>query len=396
LKPERSFGVLCLTATSAWLLLTCSSPGSVPPDSGIPGTDASTSPDASSWPPDSGSSIDAGSSDAGQPDSGGGGGSDGGLGTLTVNMTLPTCPPGAARGAKCTSVTVSCPGLPDIGATIADVEPPGGAPRGTVVAHEGGTGIGYFNGNTGNPDAGFSESFTAANLRYVQVAWGSDWASTGTGIKAAACRPATAFRWIFDNIHGGIHTKAFCGTGSSGGTAALLYSITAYGLKDIWDYLALAAGPTPSRIDYGCDPSLYDGGSRDLCPLLTNAPWSYSYVGPGSSSIVQIANGWEGTKTCGAASPPQADIATWARDGLVSPGDDFTYPQTAMTFWYCVTAPNQSTGESTFYIEQVQPMNSPPPVNCYSGTCQGEEVFEDPSAFNAAVSDMTTLCMPNH
>jgi len=292
------------------------------------------------------------------------------------------------------TASVSCPGEPDLSVTIADLEP-AGAVKGTVVAHSGGSGTSFYNGNTGT-SSHFSQSLTAQGFRFVQVAWANDWASTGHGIKAAGCRPATLFRWIFDNIHGASRSNAFCGMGSSGGTAALLYSVAAYGLKDVWDYLQLAAGPTPSRLDYGCEPSLYSGGPRNLCPQLTNAPWQYDYVATGSSSIVNIANGWEGTSTCGKPSPPTADVATWASDGLVSAGDDLSYAQTSMSFWYCTSTPNMSTGQASFYIEQAQPMNSPAPVNCYSGSCQNEEVFQDSSAYTAAVNAMIANCVPNH
>jgi hypothetical protein len=292
------------------------------------------------------------------------------------------------------TATVSCAGEPDLDLTIADVEPTGTA-VGTVVAHDGGAGTGFYNGNT-TVAGGFSKALTAKHYRFVQLAWAGDWASTGMGIKKAGCRPATAFRWVFDHLHGGSQTAGFCGTGSSGGTAALLYSVAAYGLKDIWDHLQLAAGPTPARIDYGCDPTSYAGGARDLCPLLPNARWKYNYVATGSSSVVPIVDGWEGTTTCDSASPPASNVSTWASDSLVSPSDDLSYAQTTMSFWYCVSTPNMSTGQGSFYIEQAHPKNEPVAANCYSGVCQGEEVFEDTTAFAAAIDDMTTHCVPNH
>jgi hypothetical protein len=314
------------------------------------------------------------------------------LGTATVTQPSVACPAGAPAGATCKDLQISCPGVPDLDVLIADSEPTG-APLGTIVAHDGGAGTGLYNGNTGKPGVGFAQSMTAKGYRFVQVAWATDWASTGHGIKTAGCRPATLFRWIFDNVHGGSRTTGFCAMTASGGTAAALYSIAAYGLKDIWDYLQLAAGPTPARIDYGCEPSLYTGGTRDLCPLLTNAPWQYKLP---SSSILSIADGWEGTQSCGSASPPAADVATWANDSLISPTADLDYPQTTMTFWHCATTPNMSTGQSTFFIDQVHPKNDPVEVNCYSGTCQAEEVFEDSGAFDLAVQEMASNCVPNH
>jgi hypothetical protein len=80
---------------------------------------------------------------------------------------------------------------------------------------------------------------------------------------------------------------------------------------------------------------------------------------------------------------------------LLSPGDDLDYPQTSMSFWYCVLTPNMSTGQGAFFVNQVHPKNTPS-ANCYSGVCQIEEVFMDSSAFDAAVTEMTTSCVPNH
>jgi hypothetical protein len=372
------------------ILAACSSPADETATSNASDHGDAAAGDAAAATSDSGS-LDASTSDASTSDGGIATGLP--LGTLTVTNSMSTCPPHAAPGAACMTANVMCTGEPDIAVTIADVEPTG-TPIGTVVAHDGGTGTGYYNGNTGTANA-FSKSLTAKGYRYVQVAWAADWATTGKGIKQAGCRPATVFRWIFDNIHGGSKTAGFCGMGASGGTAAMLYSIASYGLKDVWDYLQLAAGPTPARIDYGCNPSSYTAGARNLCPQLTDAPWQYNHVATGSSSIVSIVNGWEGTSSCDNPSPPAADIATWSSDSLVSSSSDLNYPQTTMSFWYCVTDPNMSTGQGSFFVDQVHPKNSAE-VNCYAGSCQDEEVFQDTTAFDLAVTDMTNNCVPNH
>ena len=66
-----------------------------------------------------------------------------------------------------------------------------------------------------------------------------------------------------------------------------------------------------------------------------------------------------------------------------------------MTYWYCVTTPNMSTGQASFFIDAAHAKN-PAEVNCYTGTCTNEEVFEDTGAFDLAVQEMTTDCVPNH
>ncbi len=315
------------------------------------------------------------------------------LGTLSVTNPSVSCPPGVgAMGASCMSVTVSCPMAPDIDATIA-VALPAGTAKGTIVGHAGGAGTGWFAG--GPEGKGFGVAYPEAGFRFVQIAWQNDWASGTGSIKAAACRPATAFRWMFDHIHGGSTTTGFCGTGTSGGSAAMSYSLTAYGLSDVWDYMLLGAGPAPARIDYGCDPSLYTGPARDLCPELTNAP--YAYV-PG---VAKIADGWEGTMSCGLSGASSADIAKWASDSVAFPGADLTYPKTGMSFWFCTSMPNETTGQGSFLIDALKPKNVTPDVHCYGGPtspspCTNEYVFQDPKAQSAAVTEMTANCVANH
>ncbi len=365
------------------------------PDSSSPGEDRA-SPDASPGSADSASAADAGADGDARADDGAP--ADGGpaalpLGTLTVTAPTVTCTGNPGTGATCMSVSVSCPGTPDITATIAVVEPAGRAPIGTIVGHAGGAGTGYFSG--GPEGKGFAAAYTAKNFRFVEIAWTTDWASGVGSIRTAACRPATAFHWMFENIHGGSRTAGFCGTGTSGGSAALTYSLAAYGLKSEWDYMLVGAGPAPARIDYGCDPSLYTGGPRNLCPTLTDAPFAYS------TGVTTIADGWEGTSTCGKPSPSSANIAKWEADSVAGPGGDFVYPQTGMSWWFCLTTPNETTGQGSFLVDQVEPLGGPADVHCYGGAsapsvCQNEYVFEDPGAFTAAVSEMTTRCVPNH
>jgi hypothetical protein len=349
--------------------------GPSPDAGGLSGDDAGVAVDgASSLSPDAPGVGDAGT--ASLP-----------LGTVTVTAPSVTCTGNPGAGSTCMTISVSCPGIADIDATVAVAEPTG-TPIGTIVAHAGGAGTGYFNGSSAG--AGFTASYTANHFRFVQIAWASDWAQSGVGIKEAACRPATAFHWMFEQIHGGSHTSPFCGTGSSGGSAAIMNSMAHYGLEETFDYLVVAAGPAPARIDYGCEPSLYTGPALNLCPLLTNAP--YAYV-PG---VASIADSWEGTSTCGQTSPPAANVAKWASDSVWSPGGDYDYPQTGISYWFCVTTPNETTGQGKFLIDQLHPKNDPLDVHCYSGICQSEQVFEDPTAFSDAVSEMTTNCVPNH
>lgn len=304
-------------------------------------------------------------------------------GSVTVLGPV-TCPAGAARGASCTSIRVSCSGIPDLDATLG-VALPAGAARGTVILLNSGTGTTFFN-------SGFPGSYLDDDFRVVQLAWASAWeGANGAGLTASSCRPSTVFKYVFTAVQRGSRTSGFCGQGMSGGGGQLAYSLTQYGLADYFDYVLLAAGPGLSRMDYGCDPSLYTGPPRDLCPLLPDAPIAYG------ADVQSKVNIWENTTTCGSANPPPSDIARWAADSIATTNVSFVYPNTAMSWFFCTTSPvNESTGQGTFLIDQVVPKNAPPDVSCYSGMCQGENVWQDPNAVAAAESEMLAQCVPNH
>jgi hypothetical protein len=291
------------------------------------------------------------------------------------------CPVGAAAGATCIAIDVSCSGIPDLTATVATANPSGTA-KGTIILMSGNTGTTLFN-------SGFASPYLKGGFRVVQLAWASDWEDTGgVGLKSAACRPATFFLWVFNGAHKGSRTAGFCAQGNSGGGIEVAYSLAEYGLADYFDYLVLSSGPGFARIDYGCDPPLYTGGPLNLCPLLQNAPYAFT-------KGMQVDK-YEGTNSCATSNPPQSDINKWAADSIISDGATYSYPKTDMSWYFCTTPPViNSTGEGEFYISQVTP-KSPADVNCYSGFCQGEGVWQDPNAFSMTQSEMLSKCVPNH
>ncbi len=364
---------------------------------------ASSSSSSSSSGSSSGGSSTATASSSGSAagtSSGSSGSSDGGAplptGTVTSNGTV-ACPADAPTGAACQAITVSCPNVPDIQARIAVTQPTTAATA-TLVVHIGSGGTGFFNGGPIYPDGGptganFVDIYLDAGIRVVQIAWATDWevsGSPGSGLLAAACRPATFFRWVFATIHGGDRALAYCGQGQSGGNGAFSYAMSHYGLGDTFDYLLLSAGPPFGRIDYGCDPSLYTGPPRDICTgqaiSLSNAPLGYVDA---ASFLDQI----EGTSSCLDAGITQATISRWAADSVVSPGAVYDYPETPIDFWYCVNQPNETTGLGSFYSESITSTHT---LNCGAGLCQVEQIQYDPTSFQSMVTDMEQGCVPQH
>jgi hypothetical protein len=303
------------------------------------------------------------------------------LGTVTV-VGKATCLSGVTQGATCRTINVSCPGLSDLTAILSQALPKVTA-RGTIILLSGGGGTGFLN-------SGFANRYLIDGFRVVQLAWTTDWEDTsGVGLTSASCRGATVFKYVFDNIQNADRSTGFCAQGSSGGGGAIAYSLAQYGLADYFDYVVIAAGPGVARLDYGCDKSLYTGAPLNLCSQLTNAPFAFTSGGK--------VNGWENTTTCSARNPLQSDIDKWAADSIVTTGGNYTYPKTSMSWFMCVTPPvNNSTGEGKFLIDSVVPKNSPPDVNCYTGVCQGEAVWQDTNAFNKTHAEMLQKCVGNH
>jgi hypothetical protein len=302
------------------------------------------------------------------------------LGTVTL-LGAANCLSGAPHGAVCTSVNVSCPRIADLKATLATTLP-AGTPKGTIILLSGHNGTTFLN-------SGFTTPYLAAGFRVVQLAWNSEWEETsGLGLKSAACRGASVFKYVFDNVHLDDRTTGFCAQGTSGGGAAIAYALAAYGLADYFDYVVIAAGPGVARLDYGCDKALYTGAPLNLCSQLTNAPYAFTTGGK--------VNAWENTTTCAAKSPLQSDVKKWASDSIINAGGIYSYPKTAMSWFMCVTPPvNNSTGEGKFLIDKVAPKTTPD-VNCYSGVCTGEAVWSDPGAFATTQSEMLAQCVGNH
>jgi len=305
------------------------------------------------------------------------------LGTVADHGTT-SCPNGSPLTATCNLLTVSCAGLPDLNVTIV-VTKPTGTPVGTVILHAGGPGNMLLNN-------GFPGDYVARGLRSVQISWATDWAAAnGMGVKSAACRPATLFYYIFTNVHQSSRSAGFCAQGSSGGSAAIAYSLAHYGMGDYFDHTVFAAGPGLTRMDYGCNSHLYQGGPLNLCSSLTDAPYLYT------SRNAQMFNNWESTTTCESPNPTQSDTDRWAADSIVTSGGNYTYPQTSMSWFTCTTQPvNESTGQGKLLIDQVFPKGSAASVSCYSGVCHGEAVWTDPIAYDDTLSDMQRNCVPNH
>ncbi len=334
--------------------------------SSLPASDAGT---------DTGQDVVAeGALDAGAP----------ALGTVSAqDIACPGNAPGDA-GATCKQVTVTgCPGLATsdaIEATLVVLEP-STTPVGTITHLSGGGGEGYqMNGVS---------QYAAAGYRQVFVTWKTDWEQTASaGIKAAACRPATVFQWIFSepSLHASSRTNAFCGEGFSGGSGQLGYALATYGEGDIFDYVNELSGPPFARIDLGCDG---------------DAPATAQVCGATDTmKLPSMLSSWENIKaplTCGSTGVPQSELDRWKNDSIAI-GGVYDYPKTDVEFWDCTSNSTAVTAMAQIYEQLVVQSEGATPLtgyHCFTAAdgCDGEGLGQGDTQ---ATASMIAGCKPRH
>jgi hypothetical protein len=309
------------------------------------------------------------------------------LGQITSVQDGVACPAGLS-GTTCKRVTVAgCPGIEteSMSATIMILPANSSvAARGTIMHFIGGGGDGVEN-------TGMNE-YAAAGFEQVFVSWDVDQAQTnpgwevthGSGIRTAACRPATVIQWIFDDLHGGRRDLAFCGQGHSGGTAQLGYSLTHYGLGNILDYVNELSGPPFVRLDLGCNA---DTPPASVCG--TEVPML----------LPDKVATWENmTTTCPAQGLAASELARLNADS-VAVGGTYKFPQTQVEFFNCTYHTTANTGMAQLlYNEIVQAGQDPSLVgfHCYaqSDGCMGEGLGAQGEA--DAIHAMIEGCTPRH
>lgn len=297
----------------------------------------------------------------------------GGDGASGADATPIGCPAGAPPGATCEKLSIGCVTGEPIDATLAIVMP-ASAPKGTIVHFSGGGGEGFETGGVqAYQDAGFAQVF---------VAWASDWEqTTSQGILAAACRPAAALQWAYDQHYG----PAFCGQGFSGGSGQLAYALAHYNGAVLLDYVNLLSGPPFARIDLGCDFS--KPATAQVCSTTDTTQLPPAKL-----------NAWENTTTCGSTSPSSADAAKWTADSVMV-GGVYNYPNTVVQFHDCTNNATAVTAMAQLYYNLVLTaegfVSSLASYHCYSAAdgCQGEDLG---SGTTAAVNALIAECTLRH
>lgn len=232
------------------------------------------------------------------------------LGKVTSSTQLNSCPGGGLAGGTCYQINTSCAGVADYSVYL-KVNTPSGTPKGTVIFTTASGGSALYDND--QPDFFYIDSTTGTSINggqavvqgvlnagftTAQVSFGSPFNDTNTangwlqgpgGVRRLACRYATVAQWVYDNIHNANPSAPYCATGNSGGSAAIGYAVTEYGLDTIFSMIEPTSGPVMTRLDEGCSPkgsNNYSGANA-----CTNAPvdMSYSPGSGGTASIVDTA-----------------------------------------------------------------------------------------------------------
>jgi hypothetical protein len=245
--------------------------------------------------------------------------------TMPTFSQLPSCPGGGVSGGTCYQINTTCDGVAPWSAYLkvnTPQTPP--TPLGTVIFGIGTGGSGlydndpdffYGTNNDTNGGAAVVNGVLTAGYTTVQISFGAPFNNTNTengwlqgpgGVRRLACRYATVADWIFKNqqvLNSSTPTSApMCATGNSGGSGAIGYALTVYGLASEFAMVEPTSGPVMTRIDQGCSPQGNPSnsyGGKTACTNPLNLDMSYSTAGSsdGTAGIIDTAYQSEGSTT---------------------------------------------------------------------------------------------------
>ena len=295
----------------------------------------------------------------------------------TVAAQSETCAPGGVSGTACYSLTISCPGIADIHAEVKASAPSSNA-NGTVAFIGGGGAAVFYEGYTFGADIVNSvvqKDYTAVQISFPDASLG--WLTGPGGARALACRAATAFRWMYDNVHVNGAAAPFCGHGESAGSTALAFSLSHYGMASFFSMVEPAAGPPLARIDNGClchQPAVAGPCSGTLIPQCYE------------TDVKTIVDTTYATPLCTQGN--DSDAPTFVRDSVLSGSDALLmFPNTDV---HQLFGDNDLTAAVPEAYQWSQSLSTKKITECVANSGHSMPNFQD--AATKITADLTAFC----
>jgi len=245
---------------------------------------------------------------------------------------------------------VSCP---EVSASLSGtllIQPASGSPRGLVMFFSGSYGTTAW--STSSISNAWLASVASAGYEVVQLEWSQPgWEAAPSGQDAGqahvACRPATAIRWVHDNLYAALHVPSpgtgvcgFCITGNSGGASQVAYALAYYGLGSILNGVFPTSGPPHAALAKGC---------------LNQSGYVY---GPLALQIIDSSNGFYGsTGPCDRHDP--SFTARWNQESVDTNGSYYYYSTTRLHFIFGAQDTQSAKQHAEDYISRLTAAGSP-------------------------------------
>lgn len=248
----------------------------------------------------------------------------------------------------CYKIELTCPEVSRPERVLLQVgQPAGSTERGTILFASGWIGT-FLWEQRGVEARRVITELQAAGFRTVQLHWTNNWyggaPGQAEGYARLACRPATAARWVFDNLHQQNPDTAFCAVGHSNGAAQVSYMLTHYGLANQFSAVVLENGPNFARIDQGCLHTLLNRSLRYPQDSAQDVDLGFGFAN-------------DGTGPCG--SHNAAFRRQFQEASIAFRGQQYVYPKTMVWFLFGGQDDTPTSAQGRIFYQRLLKANTP-------------------------------------
>jgi hypothetical protein len=255
--------------------------------------------------------------------------------------------------ADCYEIEITCPEVAEPALATLRLRGPefsSAEDRGTIYFATGGGGGAFWGESFGKPARRALKKLRKNGFRTVEVRWDTRWLQSAPGVPEGhvrlACRPATAARWIYDNLHPAGSSAPYCATGNSGGSAQVSYMLSHYKLDNILATVVPSSGPPMGRIDLGC-----------LGPQNPDLP--NMVYGLGARQVIDRAYGFQSTN--GPCSTRRNSFRRELKRNSVASRKlkRYVFPETLIWFVFGEEDIGSAVGQGILFFDRLQEAGTP-------------------------------------